>query len=49
MARSRWSARKYGNLKIYLPSKEQMKKNKKLRNVIKKIGGLYELSSLSLL
>ncbi len=37
MARSTWSARKYGNLKIYLPSKSKLLDNKKLRKLAKRV------------
>jgi len=36
MARSKWSANKYKNLKVYFPTKTQMKKNRRYRDLAKK-------------
>ena len=37
MGRSKWSAKKYANLKVFLPSKEQMKQARKFKNILKKL------------
>lgn len=37
MAKSKWSAKKYGNLKIFIPSENQVKRNKRFRNLLRKL------------